>query len=74
MKMFDEKEEKVLKLLAAKLLAKAKLDKVNLEMGTAIRAEFSKFDLAKREEYAPQYEPLQLEIKGYDDDLNKEAE
>lgn len=69
-----EKEEKITKLMAAKVMAQVKLNKVNLEMGQAIRAEFATIDAAKREEYKPQYEPLEAEIKSLNEQIKTVCE
>ena len=61
--VFTLKEEEILKLQSALIIAQNKLNAVNLEMGTAIRAQFSTIDAQIRAQYKPQYEPLELEIK-----------
>ena len=72
--MLTEKEEKITKLMTARVIAQTKLNKVNLEMGTAIRAEFSSIDAAKRNEYKPQYAPLETEIKNIEEQIKLECE
>lgn len=71
---FTIEEETVLKLLVASMKAKAKLNKVNVAMGTEIRSAFSIIDAEKREEYRPQYEPLEAEVAVTKANLQGECE
>ena len=56
-------EEEILKLMAAEVTARTKLNKVNLDMGNAIRAEFKSIDTRIRLENESLYLPLEAEIK-----------
>ena len=67
--MLTEEEEKILKLEAQKIKARVKLNKINVEMGTAIRAEFSAIDQRIRKENEPLFLPLEAEVKACDDEL-----
>jgi len=60
---FTKEEEEILKLMAAEVKARQKLNNVNQTMGDAIRAEFSTIDQRIREEYRPVFTPLQEDVK-----------
>ena len=59
---FTQEEEKILKLMAAEVKARWKLNNVNQTMGNAIRAEFSTIDASIRAEYKPIFTPLQEDV------------
>jgi len=71
--MLTAKEEEILKLEAARIIAQNKLNAVNLEMGNAIRAQFFSIDTQLREQYKSQYEPLEAEIKNILDQIKTAA-
>jgi len=58
-----EEEEEILKLMAAEVKARTKLNNVNQTMGNAIRAQFSAIDANIRAEYKPIFTPLQEDVK-----------
>ena len=60
---FTIEEEEILKLMAAEVKARMKLNNVNQTMGDAIRAEFSVIDKRIRDEYRPVFTPLQKDVK-----------
>jgi len=72
--IFTEEEETILKLMAAEMKARIKLNKVNQEMGDLIRQEFSVIDKRIREENKPLFEPLEQEIKAIKENLKGVAE
>ena len=69
-----KEEEEITKLMAARVKAQVKLNKVNLDMGTAIRAEFSVIDKRIRKETEHLFLPLETEIKAIDDELKVKFE
>ena len=71
---FTIEEEKILKLVVADLKAKAKLNAVNLSMGTEIRSEFKTIDTSIRKTYEPIYLPLEADVQTAQDLLKAEAE
>ena len=60
---FTIEEEEILKLMAAEVKARIKLNNVNQTMGDAIRAEFSIIDKRIRDEYRPVFTPLEEDVK-----------
>jgi len=72
--LLTEKEEKIIKLMTAKVIAQTKLNKVNLGMGNAIRAEFKSIDERIRKETENLYLPLEAEIKSIDNQIKIECE
>jgi len=71
---FTLEEEKILKLIAAEAIARMKLNKANLAMGTEIRAEFSIIDQRIRKEYEPVITPLESDLKTAQDALRVETD
>jgi len=71
--MLTAKEEEILKLEAARIIAQNKLNAVNLKMGTAIRTQFAAIDTQLREQYKSQYESLEAEIKNILDQIKTAA-
>ena len=59
---FTQEEQEILKLMAAEVKARMKLDKENLIMGTEIRAEFKTIDERIRAEHTPIFTPLQQDV------------
>lgn len=72
--MLTQEEEEINKLIIARLKAQTKLNKVNLDMGTAIRAEFSIIDKRIRAENKHLYEPLEDEIKAIEEQIKLKCE
>lgn len=68
------KEIEILKLIVEERTAKTKLNKVNSEMGNAIRAEFSKIDAKLRKQYQSQYQPLEEKIKKNQENIKNLSE
>jgi len=71
---FTLDEENILKMIVAEYIARMKLNKVNLQMGTEIRSEFAVIDEAKRLEYKPIIDPLQAAATAAQDLLKAECE
>ena len=71
---FTTEEEKILKLMAAEVKARMKLNIENQIMGDAIRAEFNAIDQRIREEHRPIFTPLQEDVKTAQENLKKEFE
>jgi len=72
--MFTDEEEQILKLMAAEVKARMKLNIENQIMGDAIRAEFKAIDTRIREEHRPIFTPLQEDVKTAQENLKKEFE
>jgi len=72
--VFTLKQEKILKLLIAEMLAKVELNNVNNAMGIAIRSKFSTIDERIRAENKPVFEPLQIKVKLAQEALKKELD
>ena len=67
-------EEAILKLIAARELAKAKLEKVNLAMETDVQSQVKVIADSIRKSYESTVTPLQLELSNILDTLKAEAE
>jgi len=72
--MLTEEEEKILKLMAAEVKARMKLNIENKIMGDLIRAEFKTIDERIRAEHFPIFTPLQEDVKAAQENLRKEFE
>ena len=72
--VLTQEEERLLKLIAAEVKAKVKLNIANKTMGDLIRAEFNVIDTRIRAEHKPIYEPLQAKVKTAQDNIKKEFE
>lgn len=71
---FTLEEEKILKLVAADVKAKTKLNIANVIMGNEIRAEFSVIDTRIRAEHEPTITPLEADVKTAKDALVAEID
>ena len=71
---FTQEEEKILKLMAAEVKARLKLDIENKIMGDEIRAEFKIIDERIRAEHFPIFTPLQDAKRIAQENLIKEFE
>jgi len=71
---FTKEEETILKLMAAEVKARMKLNIENQIMGDAIRAEFKTIDERIREEHRSIFTPLQEDVKTAQENLRKEFE
>ena len=71
---FTDEEEKILKLMAAEVKARMKLNIENQIMGDAIRAEFNSINERIREEHRPIFTPLEEDVKTAQENLRKEFE
>jgi len=67
-------EEAILKFIAARELAKAKLEKVNLAMETDVQSQVKVIADSIRKSYESIVTPLQLELSNILDTLKAEAE
>lgn len=72
--MFSVEEEKILKLIAAEIKARMRLNIANKTMGDEIRAEFSVIDARIRAEHEPTITPLEADVKTAQDNLKAEFE
>jgi hypothetical protein len=71
---FTTEEEEILKLMAAEVKARMKLNIENQIMGDEIRAEFNAIDQRIRAEHRPIFTPLQEDVKTAQENLKKEFE
>ena len=71
---FTNEDEKILKLIAAELKTRMKLDIENQIMGNKIRTEFRTIDQRIRVEHTPIFTPLQEAHKTAQDNIRKEFE
>ena len=71
---FTIEEETILKLMAAEVKARMKLNIENQIMGDEIRAEFKIIDERIRAEHFPIFTPLQEDVKTAQENLKKEFE
>lgn len=71
---FTQEDEKILKLMAAEVKARMKLNIENQIMGDEIRAEFDIIDKRIRTEHFPIFTPLQDDVKTAKENLIKEFE
>ena len=71
---FTTEEQTILKLMAAEVKAKWKLNIENQIMGDEIRAKFKSIDERIRAEHTPIFTPLQEDVKTAQENLRKEFE
>ena len=66
---FTKEEEEILKLWAAEVKARVKLNIENKNMGDEIRSEFQSIDTRIRNEHRPIFTPLQEDLRNAEKNL-----